>query len=137
MLCGAVLCYVSLCVVVLCCTHTHTHAVVTNRWKLDLGKTVFIKNVTLHGVLDGPKGLSDDLILMVGDGEADDGQLNPSCGGPSKKWHAGHKAPVAGEPKIDVQCNLQGRYLVIKKHPGASLGIVLCEVQVWKTGWEF
>ena len=82
-----------------------------------------------------PVGLSDDLQVMVGDGTADDGTLNPACGASSRKWHAGQAAPPGSEAIVSVQCDLQGRYVVIKKHPTAELGIVLCEVQVWETGW--
>jgi hypothetical protein len=124
---------------------------------LDLGESRFIKDIKLFGVLDGPglrfeypklssvihvqcsvgpegQGLADDLVVLIGDGTADEGTLNPACGGSSKKWHAGQHSQAQKAETI-VECNLQGRYVVIKKHPTANLGIVLCEVQVWEAGW--
>jgi hypothetical protein len=110
-------------------------------WRLDLGESVFIKTITIAGV-KGPKdeavnnelvsGLSTHMELRVGEHTDLKGVWNPVCGGLGKLWHAGWGAPST-DGKIDVECNLQGRFVYLLKKN--EWGISVCEVEVWETGW--
>jgi hypothetical protein len=40
---------------------------------------------------------------------------------------------MESQGKIDVECNLQGQYLLLLKKN--EWGISICELEIWDTGW--